>query len=181
MSSKNTICLWYDGDAFDAANFYAETFPDSAVGTVYRAPSDYPDGRQGDVLTVEFTEAGIPWELNEQWWKEGKGQDRDRMYAQMTTHVIRRHRPNVAVLHLVELDHVEHAKGPQSPEAYAALKFEDERVAEVWAELSRRGDVVGAHDLWIGATALAYGFGVATGDIGDFRRIPGLRVLTPAA
>ena len=60
MSSKNTICLWYDGDAFDAANFYAETFPDSAVGTVYRAPSDYPDGRQGDVLTVEFTEAGIP-------------------------------------------------------------------------------------------------------------------------
>ena len=88
-------------------------------------------------LLKEFTEAGIPWELNEQWCKEGKGQDRDRMYAQMTNHVIRRHRPNVAVLHLVELDHVEHAKGPQSPEAYAALKFEDERVAEVWAELQK--------------------------------------------
>lgn len=52
--------------------------------------------------------------------------------------------------------------------------------AEVWAGLSRRGEVVGAHDLWIGATALALGFGVATGDKGDFTRIPGLRVLTPA-
>lgn len=60
MSPKNTICLWYDGDALDAAQFYAQTFPDSAVGAVLRAPTDYPDGRQGDVLTVEFTVAGIP-------------------------------------------------------------------------------------------------------------------------
>ena len=60
MTSKNTICLWYDGGAVDAANFYAKTFPDSAVGTVFRAPGDYPDGKQGDVLTVEFTVAGIP-------------------------------------------------------------------------------------------------------------------------
>ena len=60
MPSKNTICLWFDRDAVDAANFYAKTFPDSAVGTVYRAPGDYPDGKQGDVLTVEFTVAGIP-------------------------------------------------------------------------------------------------------------------------
>jgi predicted 3-demethylubiquinone-9 3-methyltransferase (glyoxalase superfamily) len=60
MSSKNTICLWYDGDAVAAANFYAQTFPDSSVGTLYRAPGDYPDGKQGDVLTVEFTVAGIP-------------------------------------------------------------------------------------------------------------------------
>jgi predicted 3-demethylubiquinone-9 3-methyltransferase (glyoxalase superfamily) len=60
MTSKNTICLWYEGAAFDAANFYAETFPDSAVGTILRAPGDYPDGKQGDVLTVEFTVAGIP-------------------------------------------------------------------------------------------------------------------------
>ncbi len=52
--------------------------------------------------------------------------------------------------------------------------------AEVWAGLSRRGEIVGAHDLWIGATALAYGLGVATGNTGDFRRIPGLRVLTPS-
>ena len=60
MTSKNTICLWYDGGAVDAANFYARTFPDSAVGTIFRAPGDYPDGKQGDVLTVEFTVAGIP-------------------------------------------------------------------------------------------------------------------------
>jgi predicted 3-demethylubiquinone-9 3-methyltransferase (glyoxalase superfamily) len=60
MMSKNTICLWYDGDAVDAARFYAATFPDSSVGAVYRAPGDYPDGKQGEVLTVEFTVAGIP-------------------------------------------------------------------------------------------------------------------------
>ena len=60
MVKKNTICLWYDGTALDAARFYAETFPDSAVGAVMRAPGDYPDGKQGDVLTVEFTVAGIP-------------------------------------------------------------------------------------------------------------------------
>ncbi len=60
MANKNTICLWYDGTALDAANFYAETFPDSAVGKILRAPGNYPDGKQGDVLTVEFTVAGIP-------------------------------------------------------------------------------------------------------------------------
>src|ERR1700712_2282391 len=60
MTSKNTICLWYDGGAVEAANFYAKTFPDSAVGAIMRAPGDYPDGKQGDVLTVEFTVAGIP-------------------------------------------------------------------------------------------------------------------------
>ena len=57
---KNTICLWYDGTALDAARFYAETFADSSVGTVMRAPGDYPDGKQGDVLTVNFTVLGIP-------------------------------------------------------------------------------------------------------------------------
>jgi predicted 3-demethylubiquinone-9 3-methyltransferase (glyoxalase superfamily) len=60
MTSKNTICLWYDREAVDAAHFYAKTFPDSAVGAIHRAPGDYPDGKQGDVLTVEFTVAGIP-------------------------------------------------------------------------------------------------------------------------
>ena len=59
MTHKNTICIWYDGTALDAAKFYAETFPDSAVGAVLRAPGDYPAGKQGDVLTVEFTVAGI--------------------------------------------------------------------------------------------------------------------------
>ena len=56
---KNTICLWYDGDAEEAARFYAGTFPDSAVQAVYRAPADYPAGKKGDVLTVWFTVLGI--------------------------------------------------------------------------------------------------------------------------
>ena len=60
MVSKNTICLWYNGDAEEAARFYAETFPDSSVGTLFRAPSDYPAGKEGDVLTVEFSVMGIP-------------------------------------------------------------------------------------------------------------------------
>jgi len=58
--SKNTICLWYDKDAEAAARFYAATFPDSAVGAVHPAPSDYPGGKEGDVVTVEFTILGIP-------------------------------------------------------------------------------------------------------------------------
>ncbi|MCQ4297558.1 VOC family protein [Pseudomonas stutzeri] len=60
MISKSTICLWYDSAALDAATFYAETFPDSAVGAVLHAPGDYPAGKQGDVLTVAFTVLGIP-------------------------------------------------------------------------------------------------------------------------
>ena len=60
MGHKITICLWYDGTALDAARFYAETFPDSSVGAVMRAPGDFPSGKQGDVLTVNFTVAGIP-------------------------------------------------------------------------------------------------------------------------
>jgi 2-polyprenyl-6-hydroxyphenyl methylase/3-demethylubiquinone-9 3-methyltransferase len=60
MISKNTICLWYDGTALDAATFYAETFPNSSVDAVHRAPGDYPAGKQGDVLTVNFTVLGIP-------------------------------------------------------------------------------------------------------------------------
>jgi predicted 3-demethylubiquinone-9 3-methyltransferase (glyoxalase superfamily) len=58
--AKNTICLWYDRDAEEAARFYAQTFPDSSVGAVHLAPSDYPSGKKGDVLTVEFTVMGIP-------------------------------------------------------------------------------------------------------------------------
>jgi hypothetical protein len=62
MSSKpkNTICLWFDQDAQDAARFNASTFPNSEVTAVHKAPSDYPGGKQGDVLTLEFTVRGIP-------------------------------------------------------------------------------------------------------------------------
>ncbi len=59
MVAKNTICVWYDRDAEAAARFYAETFPDSRVDAVIRAPGDYPDGQEGDVLVVEFTVAGV--------------------------------------------------------------------------------------------------------------------------
>lgn len=57
---RNTICLWYDKDAEAAARFYAETFPDSSLDAVHRAPADYPSGKAGDVLTVDFTVIGIP-------------------------------------------------------------------------------------------------------------------------
>ena len=58
--AKNTICLWYEKDAEEAARFYAATFPDSRVDAVHRAPGDYPSGKQGDVITVQFTVIGIP-------------------------------------------------------------------------------------------------------------------------
>lgn len=60
MTAKNTICLWYDKDAEEAASFYAMTFPDSEVTAVHHAPGDFPGGKAGDVLTVEFTVCGIP-------------------------------------------------------------------------------------------------------------------------
>src|SRR5690349_7861482 len=58
--AKNRICLWYDRDAEDAARFYAKTFPNSSVGAVYAAPGDFPSGKKGDVLTVEFIVLGVP-------------------------------------------------------------------------------------------------------------------------
>lgn len=60
MTAKNTICIWYNFTAEEAANFYAETFPDSKVTAIHRAPTDFPGGKKDDVLTVEFTVAGIP-------------------------------------------------------------------------------------------------------------------------
>lgn len=60
MKSKNTICLWFNDDAQDAARFYADTFPNSDVIAVHKAPTDYPGGKKGNVLTVEFTVFGIP-------------------------------------------------------------------------------------------------------------------------
>jgi len=60
MKAKNTICLWYDKDAQDAASFYAATFPDSKVTAIHKAPGDFPGGNKGQILTVEFTVCGIP-------------------------------------------------------------------------------------------------------------------------
>jgi predicted 3-demethylubiquinone-9 3-methyltransferase (glyoxalase superfamily) len=60
MKPKNTICLWFDKDALEAARFYAATFPNSEVTAVHKAPGDYPGGKEGDTLTVEFTVLGIP-------------------------------------------------------------------------------------------------------------------------
>lgn len=104
------------------------TVPDVSTDALfqqYGTPSLFPG----------FREAGIPYEKQGGWWKSGDGQSRDRMYTQMLNYIIRQHRPNLALLHLVEVDHVEHAHGPRSPEAYAAVKFADERVREVWDEL----------------------------------------------
>jgi predicted 3-demethylubiquinone-9 3-methyltransferase (glyoxalase superfamily) len=61
MIDKLTTVLWFDGDAEDAARFYAETFPDSSVGHVFHAPADFPSGRKGDALTVQFTVLGRPF------------------------------------------------------------------------------------------------------------------------
>jgi predicted 3-demethylubiquinone-9 3-methyltransferase (glyoxalase superfamily) len=58
--NKNTICLWYNHDAEDAARFYADVFPDTSIGKIHYAPGDYPDGKKGDALVVEFTVVGIP-------------------------------------------------------------------------------------------------------------------------
>ncbi len=58
--NKNSVCLWFDGSAAEAAAFYAATFPDSSVGATLCAPGDYPNGHEGDVLLVEFTVCGIP-------------------------------------------------------------------------------------------------------------------------
>ena len=59
QTAKNTICLWYENDAEAAAEFYAKTFPNSSVDAVHRAPGDFPSGKQGNVLTVQFTVLGI--------------------------------------------------------------------------------------------------------------------------
>lgn len=58
--TQNSVCIWYEREAVEAARFYASLFPNSHVGTIHHAPSDYPSGREGDVLLVEFTVAGIP-------------------------------------------------------------------------------------------------------------------------
>jgi len=106
------------------------TVPDvftDALFQNYGTPSLFP----------EFKAANIPYEKQGEWCKSGDGESRDKMYVQMLNHVIRTHRPNLALVHLVEVDHVEHAHGPQSAEAYAAVKFADDCVRDVWSELQK--------------------------------------------
>lgn len=88
-------------------------------------------------LLKEFGEAGIPWEMQEEWWAAKRIRERDGMFVAMAKHVITRHRPQLLLMHLVELDHVQHVGGPQTPEAYDALKAADTRVGEIQAHLQK--------------------------------------------
>ncbi|RBP45764.1 putative AlkP superfamily pyrophosphatase or phosphodiesterase [Roseimicrobium gellanilyticum] len=83
-------------------------------------------------LLKEFSEAGIPWEKQEEWWATKRIRERDGMFVQMAKHVLSKHQPHLLLMHLVELDHTQHGKGPNTPEAYEALKAADERVGEMW-------------------------------------------------
>lgn len=104
-----------------------------------------PDVQQDEIfqkfttpsLLNEFRAVEIPFEKQELWCKTDKGRDRDIMYTKMLIHVLKEHRPNLALLHLVEVDHVEHATGPRSSEVYAAIHFEDERVKEIIEALKK--------------------------------------------
>ena len=127
--AKNVICLWYDGTAEEAARFYAQTFPDSAVTAVHHAPGDYPDGKQGQVLTVEFTVLGSA--LPRPQWRPGvqaqrslfvsdrhRGPGRDRPLLERHRRQ-RRHRERMRVVQgqmgLVLADHPAGADWKQRP------------------------------------------------------------------
>lgn len=102
-------------------------------------------------LLKEFEEAGIPQDLNIEWRSQNnRSRARERLFLDMFLHTVRTHRPNLALLHLVDLDHVEHAHGPQSPEAYSTLKFEDGLIREIWdtlkAEYGDRATLIVASD-----------------------------------
>ena len=88
-------------------------------------------------LIEEFKQAGIPYENEADGFKPGRGEDRDRLHVRMFNHIVRMHRPQLALMHILEVDHVEHAHGPQSPEAYAAVNFADGLVREIWEEVKR--------------------------------------------
>jgi len=100
---------------------------DSALFIHYATPS----------LLPELKAAGIPYEDEAAGFQAGHGQERDRNHVRIFNHILRQHRPNLALLHILEVDHVEHAHGPQSPEAYEAVQFADSCVAEVLDELKK--------------------------------------------
>jgi predicted AlkP superfamily pyrophosphatase or phosphodiesterase len=89
-------------------------------------------------LLKEFAEAGIPWEKQEEWWATKRIRERDIMFVQMAKHVLTKHEPQLLLMHLVELDHTQHGKGPNTPEAYDTLKAADARVGEVWEFLKTK-------------------------------------------
>lgn len=88
-------------------------------------------------LLEEFTAVGIPWEKQEELWNAERIQERDQVFVQMGLHVMRRHQPDLLLMHFVELDHAQHRHGPRSPQAYAALKNQDACVGMIWDELQR--------------------------------------------
>lgn len=88
--AKNTICVWYDKDAEAAARFYAKTFPDSAVGAIHRAPGDYPSGKKGDVLVVEFKVAGVS-ALLERHCRQRRPGERVRLVQRQVGRVVANH------------------------------------------------------------------------------------------
>lgn len=88
-------------------------------------------------LLEEFTQLGIPWEKQEEWWGAERIRERDEMFARMGLHVMQRHSPDLLLMHFVELDHAQHRFGPRSPQAYEALKNQDACVKLVWDELQR--------------------------------------------
>ncbi len=89
-------------------------------------------------LLKEFSEAGIPWEKQEEWWETRRVRERDQMFVSMAKHILSRHEPHLLLMHLVELDHVQHVGGPRTAEAYDTLAFEDARIGEVWDFLQAR-------------------------------------------
>ena len=88
-------------------------------------------------LLEEFKQAGIPYEHDAEGFLPGRGEDRDRLHVRMLNHIIRTHRPQLALMHILDVDHVEHGYGPQSPAAYAAVKFADGLIREIWDELQK--------------------------------------------
>ena len=88
-------------------------------------------------LLAECTAEGIPWENQEKWWQTEQIQERDQMFVNISSLVLRKHRPHLLLMHLVELDHTQHRHGPRSPQAYAALKNQDDCVGVFWQELQK--------------------------------------------
>ncbi len=88
-------------------------------------------------LLEEFKAAGIPYENEADGFKDGQGENRDRIHVRMLNHIISKHKPRFTLFHILEVDHIEHAHGPQSPEAYAAVRFADDLVGEVWAQMKQ--------------------------------------------